>query len=486
MKIVNVKTPDLNIPLFEAEPGQFWCILGRNRSGIDTFFSLLSPGQAKIPDPGICLPEDMGIFSFAGQQAVFEQELKNDDTDFMDRLDPGTLARSFIHDPDQHADLIRAFAMDQVLDQGYRQLSTGQTRKLLLLSRISSGSRWLLIQSPFDGLDKAGCSQLDLALDHCRVCGMGILVFVYDPGDIPLGATHIAVIENGTMTRSGPRQEIVSRLFDLQEQANFSAHVTDLKPAETAFFQAVASGEAPHSKELVRLEDGHAGYSGRPVFSHLNLCMAPGDHTLVSGPNGCGKSTLLQVISGDHPACYRNRLWLFGTRRGTGESIWELKKRMGIVSTELHRSYRVPGSVLDCVLSGLYDSIGLYQRPGFEDQKKALAWLGRISLSDKAESSFRTLSYADQRLALIARALIKLPDLLVLDEPTHGLDRANRDAVLDFLSQVAAEKLSTILYVSHREDEFRDFFVSHIRMEMSRPQGPSAFASHMANDGQFV
>lgn len=483
MKIANVKTPDLNIPLFEAVPGQFWCILGQNRSGIDTFFNLLSPGHAKIPGAEICLPKDMGIYSFAGQQEIFEQELKNDDTDFMDCMDPGTLARAFIHDPDHYTDMIRAFAMDQVLDQGYRQLSTGQTRKLLLLSRISSGSQWLLIQSPFDGLDKAGCSQLDLALDHCKACGMGILAFVYDPGDIPPSATHIAVIENGNMTRSGSRLEILPRLFELQGQADFSADMTDLKPAETAFSKDVSSGETPHLKELVRLEDGHAGYSGRSVFSHLSLCMAPGDHTLVSGPNGCGKSTLLQVITGDHPACYRNRLWLFGTRRGTGESIWEMKKRMGIVSTELHRSYRVPGSVLDCVLSGLYDSIGLYQRPGAEDKKKALTWLERISLTDKAETPFRTLSYADQRLALIARALIKLPALLVLDEPTHGLDQANRNAVLDFLHQVATEKLSTILYVSHREDEFRDFFVSHIRMEICTHQGPRICASHMVKGG---
>ena len=464
MKLENIKTPDLNIPLFEAAPGQFWCILGQNRSGIDSFFSLLSIDHAKIPDAEICLPKDMGIFSFAGQQEVFEQELKSDDTDFMDRLDPGTPARAFIHDPDQYTDMICAFGMDQVLEQGYRQLSTGQTRKLLLLSRISSGSQWLLIQSPFDGLDKAGCRQLDMALDHCRGRGMGILAFVYDPGDIPAGATHIAVIENGHMPFKGSRQEILPRLFELQGQASFSADINDLKPVKNTFSENVLPGETSQTTELVRLEDGHAGYSGKPVFSHLNLCLAPGDHTLISGPNGCGKSTLLQVITGDHPACYRNSLWLFGIRRGTGESIWELKKRMGIVSTDFHRNYRVAGSVLDCVISGLYDTIGIYRRPGPEDEKKAMAWLERTSLSDKAGSPFRTLSYADQRLALIARALIKLPDLLVLDEPTHGLDRANRNAVLDFLGQVAMEKLSTILYVSHREDEFRDFFVSHIRM----------------------
>ena len=456
MKIENVKTSDLDIPLFEASAGEFWCILGQNRSGIDKFFNLLSPDHAGIPGAAICLPKDMGIFSFAGQQEIFEQELKNDDSDFMDRLDPGTLARAFIHDPDQYADMIRAFGMDQVLEQGYRQLSTGQTRKLLLLSRISSGSQWLLIQSPFDGLDKAGCGQLDLALGHCRSCGMGILAFVYDPGDVPAGATHIAVIENGQMALCGPRQEVLPKLIAFQGQANFTADINDIKSAKTE--------GSPHSKALVRLEDGHAGYSGDPVFSDLNLSIAAGEHTLVSGPNGCGKSTLLQVITGDHPACYRNRLWIFGTRRGTGESIWELKKRMGIVSTEFHRSYRVAGSVLACVTSGIYDTIGLYQRPTPDDDKKALAWLERISLADKAQDPFRSLSYADQRLVLIARALIKLPDLLVLDEPTHGLDLANRNAVLDFLGQVAAEQLSTILYVSHREDEFRDFFVSHIRM----------------------
>ena len=464
MKITNAKTPDLNIPLFEALPGQFWCILGQNRSGIDTFFNLLSADHPEIADAEICLPKAMGIFSFAGQQEIFEQELKNDDTDYMDRMDPGTLARDFIHDPDQHTDMIRAFGLDHVLDQGYRQLSTGQTRKLLLLSRICSGSQWLLIQSPYDGLDKAGCQQLDLAFDHCRTCGMGILAFMHDPADIPACATHIAVIENGLMSLKGSRQEILPTLFELQGQANFSADVNDLKPAGTHFPNAVESSQTPHEKELVRLEDGHAGYSGRSVFSRLNLNITPGGHTIVSGPNGCGKSTLLQVITGDHPACYRNRLWIFGIRRGTGESIWELKKKMGIVSTDLHRNFRVAGSVLHCVMSGLYDTIGLYQRPGPEDEKKAMAWLERISLADKAQFAFRTLSYADQRLALIARALIKLPDLLVLDEPTHGLDRANRNAVLDFLGRVAAEKLSTILYVSHRADEFRHFFVSHIRM----------------------
>jgi molybdate transport system ATP-binding protein len=192
--------------------------------------------------------------------------------------------------------------------------------------------------------------------------------------------------------------------------------------------------------------------------------MAQGQHTLVTGPNGSGKSTLLQLITGDHPACYQNDLTLFGIKRGSGESIWDLKKDMGIVGSELHRNYHVPGSALSVVLSGYFDSIGVYRQASPGQTAEAMAWLERINMKEKARTSFRDLGFADQRLVLIARALIKLPRLLILDEPTQGLDESNRKAVLDFIEAIAGENICTILYVSHRADEFRDFFIQHIRM----------------------
>jgi molybdate transport system ATP-binding protein len=214
----------------------------------------------------------------------------------------------------------------------------------------------------------------------------------------------------------------------------------------------------------VYLKNGSAGYEGKPIFTDLNLKIHTGDHTLVTGPNGCGKSTLLQLITGDHPACYQNDLRIFGIQRGTGESIWELKKKMGIVSPDLHRNYFVPGTALHCIISGLFDSIGLYQKYTRQDEHQAQKWLERTGLIREAHTPFRQLGYASQRLVLIARALIKMPRLLILDEPTQGLDELNRKAVLDFLEQVAREKLSTLLYVSHRQDEFRPFFKYRIQL----------------------
>ena len=403
----------------------------------------------------------MGIFSFAIQQALFEEELKRDDTDFIDCIDPGTPAHMFLEAPDAYKDLISAFAMDKAMDKGYRQLSTGQSRKLLLLAQITQGTTCLIIQAPYEGLDRTGCMELDRALAQCQENGIQIIVIVHNQEDIPQWATHIGVIAKGSMALAGPRQAVLKTLAETphRETPDFMASVRDL---------LAEPPPQPHKSQkratLIRLRNGSAGYNGVPVFKNLDLTVHTGDHTLISGPNGCGKSTLLQMIIGDHPACYQNDLHIFNIQRGTGESIWELKQNMGIVSPDLHRNYMVPGNALACVLSGLFDSIGLYTSYTAADEEKAMEWLGRIGLEKQALTPFRQLSYADQRLTLIARALIKLPELLILDEPTQGLDQANRHAILDFLEQAAKENLTTILYVSHRTDEFRDFFVSRIAM----------------------
>ena len=215
------------------------------------------------------------------------------------------------------------------------------------------------------------------------------------------------------------------------------------------------------------MKNGFARYGEVEVFAGLDLTINRGDHTLITGPNGCGKSTLLQILTGDHPLCYANDLIMFGKKRGSGESIWELKRQMGIVSPDLHRNHRVSGSGLAIVLSGLFDTIGLYDAPSQAQQQRARRWLERLGMAARAGQPFRRLSYGEQRLLLLARALIKGPQLLILDEPTQGLDEGNRRALLDFLAEIAAEQLATIVYVSHRQDEFRPFFSQQIRFSQS-------------------
>ena len=460
MKIINAKASSLSVQEFVPEKGECWAILGANQSGMEEFFQLISGEMKEVEADLLELPENPGIISFKTQQSLYEAELKKDETDFLDKIDPGTTAKAFITDLEKHSALIQSFGLTDCLDKGYRQLSSGQSRKLLLLSQVSKNKSCLIIQSPFDGLDSDSCTELSKALHQLHQQRILLILFVHNTDDIPFFSTHIGIMENYNLSVKGFKNEVLAQLSQKERNSSkgFNASVRELTPVKTSDLNAVT-----HS-ELVYLNSGVAGYNGKNVFEDLSLSILEGDHTLVTGPNGSGKSTLLQMISGDHCACYRNDLRIFGSQRGSGESIWELKKDMGIVSPELHRSYYVPGTALHCVISGYFDSIGIYRTYTPQQKTEALKWLERIDLKEKADTSFRDLTFSAQRMVLIARALIKLPKLLILDEPTQGIDEINRNAILDFLEEIAKERICTILYVSHREDEYRNFFIQHIIM----------------------
>jgi molybdate transport system ATP-binding protein len=204
---------------------------------------------------------------------------------------------------------------------------------------------------------------------------------------------------------------------------------------------------------LVRLRDGCVRYGDQVVFQNLSFSVRAGQHTLVEGPNGSGKSTLLEMITGDHPQAYSNDLHLFGRRRGSGETVWDIKKNVGLVSARLHRDYRVGGSLEEVLLSGLYDSIGVYQAAEPSHRGRARAWLDWLELGVGPQAAFRELSFGQQRLVLIARAAIKVPPLVVMDEPTSGLDADNRLRVLDLVASLCTQQKSTVLMVTHRADE---------------------------------
>ena len=463
MYIVNLRHPQLSIPSFTAQPGQAWCCYGDNHSGLERFLELLSGSLVGYDADRLELPIAPGLLSFRGQQALFEEELRNDDSDFLDCPDPGTLVREFLPNHEQHRQLLDDLAMTACLDKGYRQLSSGQARKLLLLRELLTTRDTLVLENPYDGLDLASRRQLDQTLAPLPALGRLVLITATDLGDIPPWVDHLAVFAEGALVDAGLRQPVLERL-QVRSQ-NLCARTM----AEARLRAATASAE---DEELIALCQGFAGYGEQLLFSGLDLVVRSGDHTLITGPNGCGKSTLLDIICGDNSKCYANDLRIFGKRRGAGESIWQVKKKMGIVSPSLHREHRVPGSALHIVLSGLFDTIGLYRRPSGAELQEGNRWLGWLDLADKADTPFRRLSFAEQRRVLIGRAMIKGPKLLLLDEPTHGLDQASRHGFLDLLERIAAERLSTLLYVSHRQDEYRSFFHRHLRLETYAPSPP--------------
>ena len=208
----------------------------------------------------------------------------------------------------------------------------------------------------------------------------------------------------------------------------------------------------PADRPLIVLRDGVVSYNDRPILNHLDWQVNPGEHWQIVGPNGAGKSTLLSLITGDHPQGYSNDLTR--RRRGSGETIWEIKRHIGYVSSSLHLDYRVNTSVRNVVLSGFFDSIGIYQAVSDRQRQLTEQWLALLGLDGaRGDAPFHSLSWGQQRLALIARALVKHPALLILDEPLQGLDPLNRQLVRRFIDVLIGQGATQLLFVSHHAED---------------------------------
>ena len=458
INIENLEHPKLTIKNWQLNNNENWCVLGRNGSGKQYINQLLMGTLEAEKFEHLQLPDKdkVAIISFEMQQNTYEQTLELEAPDFVDENNTGTKAKDFIPESKWNDPLINEFGLGHRLDTRYVQLSTGESRKLLILQAIFSGIEFLVCDNPFDSLDIASCEALSKALERLSETNITVLLMLSNRQDIPTWCDKIAFIERG-------RLEVIGDLDNTETKNQLDALLSP-KQDDSSWPENMKELSDYQHPYLVKLSKGTVHYNGVNVFENLDVEIKPLQHTLITGPNGSGKSTLMQLITGDCPQCYSNDINVLGYQRGSGETIWELKKQMGIVSSELHRQYRVNGELLTVVVSGFYDSIGVYQQPTQEQIDVARQWLDKVGLLAEQKTLFQSLSYGEQRLALIARALVKSPYLLILDEPTQGLDELNRHRVLNFLEHLATQKHSTMLLVSHRQDEFLSIFEQHITL----------------------
>lgn len=305
--------------------------------------------------------------------------------------------------------LYQLFGFSNLLDRYIITLSSGELRKFQLARTLLAQPQTLIIDNPFIGLDAETRDQL-----------RNLLQQLAETDDL-----HIYIV--------------VSRRKDIPD------YVTDI----------VDLSQEAESPEVVSFHDVTVRYGDRTILSHLNWTVHRGEHWALSGQNGAGKSTLLSLVCADNPQRYACDIRLFGHRQGeAGMSIWDIKRRIGYVSPEMHRSYHRDLPALHVVASGLKDTVGLYVRPTAEERLQCLWWMRLFGVDHLADRSFLQLSSGEQRLILVARAFVKDPELLILDEPLHGLDNRGRQLVLRLIEAFCSRPEKTLVFVSHYREEW--------------------------------
>jgi molybdate transport system ATP-binding protein len=467
---------------------EHWAVLGPNGAGKSTFVRSLWGGvpllrgrilfhfsDSKAEAHFLSQRDAIGYVSFEMHQRLMEHEemqedlrafanKKDDVTTAQDVIFSGILANRILTPEDEArceeiADLL---GIRPLLQKSITSLSTGEMRKTLIARALIKAPKLLILDEPFDGLDEAARRSLSESINHLMTGSVRVILVVHRLEEIVPHITHVLFIKEGQLFMQGPKEylltsENISQLYGCQlelEQDDGRYLVSFGKDGSKPMPTTPAADERdPNVPEiLIEMRDTTVQYQGLVVLNRLNWVMRQGENWAILGPNGSGKSTILRLILGDNLQGYANQVILFGRQKGTGETLWEIKKRIGAVSSELQVQYRKKMSAYDVIASGFYDSIGLYQYPTLEQKKIVDQWIQILCIEDIARQPFHQLSYGQRRMILLARAMVKSPALLIVDEPCHGLDIPNRKRVLDILERIGHTKTNLLYVTNHKEE----------------------------------
>lgn len=313
-----------------------------------------------------------------------------------------------------------------------RTFSSGERKKVFLNYCINQKPDYIVIDNPLDHLDQNSRKQITITLTQLAQTTQLILLVNRQTDMLPF-ITNKAHIKDNSFYLHPVKQ--------VNKETNFFKSNNIPAPIEVDIYT---------EEVLVKMRNLCVSYQERPILDTINWTIKKGDFWHLLGPNGSGKSTLLSLITGENTKGYGQDLTLFGIKKGSSENIWDIKKNIGYFSTAMTDLFQKNDSLEHMVLSGFFDSIGLYTQPTSSQVKIVFEWLELIGLSKLKNTPFKTLSIGQQRLALIVRAVLKHPPLLILDEAVEGLDDENVAIIGALITLLSQQKTMAILYVSHR------------------------------------
>lgn len=341
------------------------------------------------------------------------------------------------------------------------QLSNGEHKRFQLAKAVLLNAQWLLLDSPYTGLDVAARKLLNEIIDKLISKGIHVLL-VTSAADVPEAITHIALLENGALKEKIPYAEFKKRKQDLVVK-------NQLPVLDINLLEKMAPAYS-YADFLVAIDmvDTSVEYDKKKILDNINWKVIKGECWNVSGHNGSGKSTLLSLVTGDNPQAFANEIYLFDRKKGSGESIWDIKQKIGYVSPELHHYFDSGISCFDVVASGLFDTIGLFKQLSEKQKMIVHQWMMLMQINKFDKKLFRQLSNGEQRLVLLTRALVKNPPLLILDEPCQGLDQEVSAWFIALINDICVSMKKTLVYVSHYEEEIPSCVTKTLKLRQGK------------------
>lgn len=352
-----------------------------------------------------------------------------------------------------HWDLANAISLlklNQLADKQLIKLSNGETKRLMIAAALLKNPQLLLLDNPLAGLDVETRALFNKILSQIAATGITIIIAT-SPHEIPLVVTHVAILKNGSL--------------QLQEQSEYQA-IDEIVPDGSKYnLTALINGyPAQPYQHIVSMRNITIRYGEKAVLQNVNWEIKQGERWALMGHNGAGKSTLLSLINGDNPQAYANDIILFDKKRGSGESIWDIKKKTGFISPELYQYFPADSSCLQTIESGYYDTMGLFRPSDKARADRAMQWMEMLEIDKYARQLLKNIPASAQRLCLLARAMIKCPTLLILDEPCQGMDDHQVTHFKALVDAICQQTNITLIYVTHYAEHIPDSVSKTLRL----------------------
>lgn len=407
-------------------------IVGANASGKSALIDKLM-GELSVNEPQKIVRYILFCDSYgsATTDYYYQQRWNSQDAELSDTVSL-LFERHQVTPFQQH--IFDVFDIGRLLDKRIVHLSNGELRKIQIAQSLTAQPDILIIDNPFIGLD---CDMRQLFAcfleELVTVTSTQLIIVQPDNGFIPKFITNVVCV--GDNISNIPTVNIPTVL-------NFDS---TLLPTQTA--------ATSNNNEVINFNNVTIRYGEHTLLSNLCWRVCRGEHWIVTGANGAGKSTLLSILCADNPQSYSCDIRLFGRQRGSGETIWDIKKRIGYLSPEMHRAFRENIPIADVVVSGFNDMMGLFYTPTTAEREIANRWMELFSITHLKQRPFLRTSSGEQRLALLARAFVKSPELLILDEPFPGLDSRNMALTKAIIESYCSSSSATLIMVTHYEEE---------------------------------